>query len=251
MKIKQAIFSIISIMFMISCNSCFKEYKNPDSLIYGEKDVVMGILAPDTAIGFTRDYPTEVFVGTMVPTDIDNEYVIEGVTDTVLFQFLLCTRNNYINYYRFDPNAEVYIYNGSQNVKLTYTDKGIYRDINRELIISADSTYHLKVIKNDDQVIEAHTTVPGNFEITSINEDTVYKYIGNGEYEFILEKYGPCHNCFYWISKESANNISFVNIGYTFRDSMNILIQFTKSLHDTTRIDHVNITWEVMAVSKE
>ena len=157
------------ILIIFSCSSCSKDDHNTgDSLISKEYDAVIGVLAPDTAIHFTRGYPTEVFVGRLIPTDIHNVFPVEGMQDSVLWKLMVATRRWYVLYYDYDSTAQVSIQGINQNVQLTYVGKGIYRDVNQQLKVKSLETYTLTVNKQDGRVFTSNTIVPGTIKFDSL-----------------------------------------------------------------------------------
>lgn len=166
---------ILTFLIIFSCNSCFKEYSQTDSLLFKEQDVVFGVLAPDTAVNFIRNYPVEVFVGKIIPTDIKNKFHVEGMQDSVLQRIMICTRKWYITYYEYDSTAQVTI-NGpdKREVQLQYVGNGIYRDINNKLKIKSNTTYDLNIRKNNGKKYHSSTLIPPSIQIINPLLDTIH-----------------------------------------------------------------------------
>jgi hypothetical protein len=162
----------IFLVFVCSCQSCFKEYPDNGSLIFREYDFVAGVVPPDSTAEFKRTYKTEVFVGKMIPAADNNIYTIEGVLDPVLYNLLYDTRQHYRVYYEFDPSAMVYIKSGTDSVQLTYSDHGIYRDQNGTLSIKSGIDYQLIVKRLNGEVFTSSTKVPNEIHIFEPSEDT-------------------------------------------------------------------------------
>ncbi|MBL7994492.1 hypothetical protein JNM05_03895 [bacterium] len=249
MKLIKDILLCLLSLIMISCQSC--DLTSSDSLLKHKYDVVMGILAPDSANSFTRSYQTEVFVGRMIPTDIDNIYNIEGVKDTALFELIFCTRQYYFNYYSFDESANVQISGNGQTITLTYVGHGIYRDVNNELHVMPNISYALNVEKSDGREFTASTKIPGNVHITSIASDTLYKYSAGGIDTVLTANFYADSNQYYYMFKNKLDNNFGEVMTYVFTDGVTPLVFFQQGSLDTTRDDTVNVTWEVRAISKE
>ncbi|NUM79409.1 hypothetical protein HUU42_01285 [bacterium] len=214
-----------------------EETKTSDSLLDHEYDVVMGILAPDSAVNFSRGYPTEVFVGRMIPTDIRNIFFVEGMQDTVLQRLMITTRNWYINYYEYDSTAKVSIQNNNQNVTLTYTGRGIYRDINNELKLKSQELYSLKILKEDGRVFTSNTTIPGNTFIDSISnmdadQDTFYAIPdSNSNWQYDC-KITATPEPSYCVEIMKWANVPFAVHVYLFQDELSIWGSFLDSRND-------------------
>ncbi len=240
-------FSIFS--FLVSCQSCQKP--TSDSLLKHDYNVVMGVLAPDSANEFERNYPTEVFVGKMIPTNLDNIFYVQGTKDSVLWELMSCARQHFINYFEYDSLAEVRILSNGQNVKLTYTGFGVYRDLVNELKIKPLERYTLNVAKADGRIFTSETTVPGNVKITNIDIDTMSEVPGHLMNEFTITfKALSNGDQFYYVSRDRRNNFESEIIGYSFADSVVAGYTFTKSGLDTSRIDYINDRFELRAVNR-
>jgi len=226
MNFRRKINLTITAMLAVSCNACYKDY-NTDSLLKKEYEVVMCVLAPDSAQNFTRDYPVEVFVGKMIPTDIHNQFLVQGQEDLVLRRLMFGIRQWYLNYYEYDSTSQVSIHNGSQNVQLTYVGFGIYRDVNHELNIKAQQTDSLYVKKKDGRLFTAQTIIPGNITIDSIDHkpaslDTLFvvpNSINRGN--VYLYKISSITEPFYCVYLNQASNFDFIVNVYAYKDELN------------------------------
>ncbi len=132
---KNTFYFLIAAGFLCSCQSCFKEYEDIGSLITKKHDFVVGVIAPDSSVQFTRNYATEIFVGRMIPAGKKNVYYIEGVNNPAMYHLLYGIRQEYRVYYDFDSTATVFIKSNNDSVRLTYSGYGIYKDIYRSLKI--------------------------------------------------------------------------------------------------------------------
>lgn len=237
---------------LITLSSCFKEY-NTDSLLQKKYDVVISILAPDTAIHYVRNYPVEVFVGRIIPSDIHNIFVIEGMQDSVLMRLMEDTRKWYLIYYEYDVAAKVSIRDSIQNVQLAYVGNGIYRDVNNELNIRSMHTYTLTVEKNDGRTFTSNTTVPGEITIDSINGipssfDTLYvspDSKGGKDYPYRISSISEP---FYYIMVSKSSNFSITRFAYLFKDEI-VNIAIFKYLDRP--IPFVHIKDEIGAINKD
>lgn len=237
-------------LFTISffpCKSCDKE--SSDSLLKHEYETIFCILAPDSGNSFVRSYPTEVFVGKIIPTNINNNFVVEGMQDTILKELMVCTRQHYIAFYDYDPNAEVYIEGNNQKIKLTYINKGIYRDDNNELKVKSNLMYKLSVKKSNGRTYLSETTIPDDIEIVNINTDTLSfipidnrKAVFNVDVSYSIKP-------FYLIERDKRNNMESDIIIYSFDSSFTKAVIFYKSMSDTTHVEFVDIKDEIMAVN--
>lgn len=244
---------IICLFFPLamSCQSCYKEYYT-DSRLQEERDIVLSVLAPDTSNGFIRENAIEVFVGKIVPTDIHNKYSVYGMQDSLLKELMINTRQFYIAYYKYDPNAIVSIEGNGQNVVLEYTDRGIYRDINRSLRIKPSARYKLRVEKKDGRVFTSETIILNTLSIQNSFADTVlikpYREAGLFYADTVLLKSSTLLNAIYYVFQEKSSNISFSVSTYTFQNNAYDAVIFTKSEFDTTRIDFVTVNYEFRAI---
>jgi hypothetical protein len=239
-------------MFMTSCTSCFKEYP-VNSLLEKEYDVVMAVLAPDTAIQFTRTYPTEVFVGRLIPVNYGNIFHITGVEDPVLYELMLATRQLYFCAYEYDESAEVIISDSVQQVTLTHTGNGVYRDVNRQLTILPEHIYGLSVKKKNGRQASATTRVPSSIDFLTPKEDVVY-LVPDAPTDMgksITIRVTNQGDQFYFVNKDTRSNVSFVNSAYSFQDSTTPWIYFGKTLDDKTRIDTVHAQFEMRAINHD
>ncbi|MBX7150746.1 hypothetical protein K1X84_03830 [bacterium] len=239
----------ISLMFIYvaSCTSCFKEYK--DSLLEKEYDVVMGILAPDSATDFKRTYKTEVFVGKMIPVNHGDIFHITGAEDPVLHELLLATRQLYFCKYEFDDEAEVSIDGEDQHVTLTSVGNGIYRDVNDELKIKSLKKYNLKVRNGNGKEAFAETTVLRDIKFISPIEEVIYK-IPNLDTAFV-EVENSDNQFYFTLIDQRSNIIGTILSHYSFQKFFTLGLFFTKSFTDNTPIDSVQIRLEMRAVNKD
>lgn len=161
----------ILVLLLLTDLHCFKDY--PDTLLPQKMDVVMAVMAPDTAVNFVRPYPIEVFVGKLVPTNTRNFFLVRGMLDSVLLRLMLGTRVEYTIYYEFDSTAVVSISVGNQSSVLSYVGAGIYRDVTGSVSIREKDTCRLEVLKEDGRILTAETSVPADLAISNIPEDTI------------------------------------------------------------------------------
>lgn len=243
---------IICLFFPLamSCQSCYKEYYT-DSRLQEEKDIVLSVLAPDTSNGFIRENAIEVFVGKIVPTDIHNIYTVYGMQDSLLKELMINTRQFYIAYYKYDPNAIVSIEGNGQNVILEYTDRGIYRDINRSLKIKPSARYKLKVEKKDGRVFASETQILSSTFITNAFLDTTLTPVqrtGSIYFDTILVGAQKDPRAHYYVLYKKNDNFSFPVTTYSFQSEIYDAAIFTKNEFDTTKIDYVKANYEFRAI---
>ncbi len=133
---------------------------------------IVGILTPDEF----RDYPHEVFVGSIHCSNTDAPPTPLG-EDKLVNRVLLTMRSHYLAEIRSRSNAQVSISDDSgQTVQLKYVGNGFYRDVENKLNVEALSTYTLKV-EYDGKTFTSSTTVPGSFEVTNtFQNDTVRSF---------------------------------------------------------------------------
>lgn len=229
MTMKRFQITILLSFLSISCSSCSKDdhHNTGDSLLSKEYDAVIGVLAPDTAVHFTRGYPTEVFVGRLIPTDIHNIFAVEGMQDSVLWKLMVATRRWYVLYYEYDSTAQVSIQGINQNVQLTYVGKGIYRDVNQQLKVKSLETYSIIVNKDDGRTFTSTTTVPGDITIDSIGhspaEKDTFAVMPNSNAEWSYPcKISTVTEPFYCISIVQWSNVLFQVYAYLFKDELAI-----------------------------
>ncbi|MBX7152615.1 hypothetical protein K1X84_13320 [bacterium] len=240
-----------TLLTVISCQSCYKEYY-PDSRIQEKKDIVLGLLAPDSSNGFVRENAIEVFVGQLVPADIHNIYYVWGMQDSLLKELMINTRQFYIAYYEYDPDATVTIEGEGQSVQLTYIDRGIYRDVNRELRIVPLGMYTLKVQKKNSRVFTAQTQILQPIQIINEFADTTivkpYKEAGLFYADTILIGTNKIEKAIYYIMERASNNFSFTVSAYSFQNEQYDAVIFVKDEFDTTRADFVTVNYEYRAI---
>jgi hypothetical protein len=212
-------------------------------------DIVLGLLAPDTSNGFIRENEAEVFVGKLVPTDIHNTYFVWGMQDSLLKELMINTRQFYVAYYKYDPDAIVTIEGNGQSVQLTYMGRGIYRDVNRELKIKASVFYSLNVQKKDGRLFSSLTKVLNPIAINNITSDTVLiKPLRPQLGDAVRVEFTNNERAIYYILVTKFSNIDFLVNGYTFQNYMTSAVLFVKSGYDTTHIDYVTEDYEARAV---
>ena len=233
MSLKRFLLFIILPFIGISCSSCSKDDRHNigDSLLSKEYDAVIGVLAPDTAVHFTRGYPTEVFVGRLIPTDIHNVFPVEGMQDSVLWKLMVATRRWYVLYYEYDSTAQVSIQGINQNVQLAYVGKGIYRDVNRQLKVYSQGTYTLIVNKEDGRVFTSETTVPGNIKFDSLGhinaEQDTFRVIPDTLKVWSYDiKVSTVTEPSYCVLISRSDNFNFSVSGYGFKDELKNVIIF-------------------------
>ncbi len=171
---------IISILISICLSSCFDEYDN--SNIWHEKDIVLGILAPDSSTDYLRSYNVEVYVGRMIP-GYGSAYIGMESRDLLYLVFEMINEN-YAEF-RYDSTAEVIIESNDQSVTLSHTGYGNYADTEHRLIIKAGETYRLIVDKQNGKRYTAHTVVPKPFQLLLPPGDTIHAtpdFEGNANY---------------------------------------------------------------------
>lgn len=240
----------ISMVFMTSCTSCFKEYP-VNSLLEKEYDVVMAVLAPDTAIQFTRTYPTEVFVGRLIPVNYGNIFHITGVEDPVLYELMLATRQLYFCAYEYDESAEVTISDSVQQVTLTYTGNGIYRDVNRELTILPEHVYELRVKKKSGREASAQTRVPGSISCVEPNDQYIYLTPDESMGRAITVKVTNKNDQFYFAWKDKRSNRNVTLTFYGFEDSLTPWIFFGKDFDHPIPIESVYVYIEARSINHD
>lgn len=234
----------------ISCQSCYREFYK-DSRIQEEMDIVMGLLAPDSSYGFVRENAVEVFVGTLVPTDIHNRYSVFGMQDSLLKELMINTRQFYVAYYDYDPSATVTIEGAGQSVTLTYVNRGIYRDVNRELTILPSNVYDLKVEKKDGRVFTARTHVLGPIQITNSFLDTTLLQVhrtGVLYFDTVLVRSSSENRAIYYVLHEKNSNIPFSINSYSFQPELYDAVVFAKNEIDTTHINYVTAEYESRSI---
>lgn len=247
MKNLLILFSIV--VLSVSYQSSQKEYNNSDSLLDKEYNAVFSILSPDSGINFKRNYPVEVFVGKMVPTDINNVFFVEGMQDTLLQRLMICTRQWYVVYYEYDSTSQVYISGNNNNVQLTYVGNGIYRDINRELSLIKETTYSLIVNKSDGSTYTSSTTIPNDLWITKEVSDTIYlmpdSIIRGAVYSIEIETIG---NPLYYVQISSISNISFPIYAYLFKNELGNGVSFQ---HDGQPLNTLYVNTQILSINSD
>ncbi len=227
MTMKRFQITILLSFLSISCSSCSKDdhHNTGDSLLSKEYDAVIGVLAPDTAVHFTRGYPTEVFVGRLIPTDIHNIFAVEGMQDSVLWKLMVATRRWYVLYYEYDSTAQVSIQGINQNVQLTYVGKGIYRDVSQQLKVKSLETYTLTVNKQDGRVFSSTTTVPGNIKFDSLGhmsaERDTFRVTPDTQKVWYYDiKVSTVTEPSYCVLISRSDNFNFSVSAYVFKDEL-------------------------------
>ncbi|MBX7150747.1 hypothetical protein K1X84_03835 [bacterium] len=241
---------ITLIALVIGCTSCFKEYKT-DSLLEKEYDVVMGILAPDSATDFKRTYKTEVFVGKMIPVNHGNIFHITGVEDPVLYELLLATRQLYFCKYEFDDDAEVFIDGEDQHVKLTSVGNGIYRDVNGELKVLSSRSYKLAVKTKENKKANAETKILKDIKFIRPSQSILYEVPQRALGDTILVDVTNNNDQSYFVLRDQVSNFEIINSSYSFDSFRTPWIYFGRRWDDPTHIDTVYIRLEMRAVNKD
>jgi hypothetical protein len=103
--------------------------------------------------------------------------------DTLLYTQNLVTVSDYRGLIEGEDNAEVLITDRTtqETVEFLPVGHGLYRDIDNGLTVDALHTYELNV-SMDGRDYSARTTVPGNFQISNIDDnDTI---VGVAKFEF-------------------------------------------------------------------
>ncbi len=248
--IKKTFYILIVFVLSCSCKSCFKEYEDVGSLIFKKYDFIAGVIAPDSSAQFTRNYATEVFVGRMIPADRKNIYFIKGISNPVLYDLLLGTRQWYRVYYDFDSTATVFIKSSNDSVQLTYSGYGIYKDIYRSLKIKSGEKYQLIVKKENGQVYTSDTEVPMDIEILEPHKDTLTIVPDSSKAAFIDVKISHIEKPAYYIVYRNYSNFKPYSIYYMRDDDLKQGIIFVASGEDTTRIAFIDIYMEVRGMDK-
>ncbi len=182
--IMKKMFILFPLIF-IGLSSCFREYEN--SNIWHEKDIVLGILAPDSSTNYNRAYNVEVYVGRMIPGS-GSTYI--GMESLDLFYLVVEIINENFVELQYDSTATVIIESEEQSVTLSHTHYGIYADIGHRLKIKAGGTYHLTVDKQNGKRYTSQTQVPKPFQLILTSGDTIKTtpdFQGNAEYPLQIE----------------------------------------------------------------
>jgi hypothetical protein len=236
-----------SLMLLMSCQSCYKEYY-PDSRIQEPVDIVLSVLAPDSSSRFVRGNPVEVFVGRLVPTDINNIYYVDGMQDSVLKQLMINTRQFYVAYYEYRTDATVTIEGGGQSVELTYIDRGIYRDVDNELKIKSQVKYKLTVQTPEGRLFTSETRVLEPVTIY-LNDDDTLEVEPEPPFWFYTAYFSftPVNRARYYVTNERTNNFSYEINGYSF-DTVSydgVVFQGGDAIPD--RLDYITTRYRVQA----
>lgn len=236
--------------FVASCQSCFKEYPDNDSLISKEYDFVAGVIAPDSTAEFKRPYKAEVFVGKMIPAGSNNKYYIQGVLDPLLYSVLANARQWYRVYYEFDSTATVYIKQGTDSVQLAYQGHGIYRDVAGALSVQGNILYELVIKKSDGKLYTSFTTVPKDLQITSPAQDTVEIVPDSHNGDTLRIIAGYVQKPAYFVLYQKPSNFERPIYHYSFDGRILIWTFFTVSDTDTNKIDFEDITCQMRGIDE-
>lgn len=221
------IFFIINILISICLSSCFREYEN--SNILHEKDIVLGILAPDSSTNYARSYNVEVYVGRMIPGS-GISYV--GTESYDLLNIVMETIYESIAQLKYDSTAAVRIESNGQSVTLAYTQYGVYADTEHRLKIKAGETYRLIVDKKNGKRYTAQTTVPKPFELLLPAGDTIYTtpdFQGNAVYSLQIATLDTPS----YVARIDSSNFG-VREMYSFTDEITGYVTFPYSHHPVT-----------------
>ncbi len=237
-----------SVSLLTACQSCDKEYYT-DSRIQSRHDIVMSILAPDTSNNFIRENDIEVFVGEVVPTDIHNLFVVDGMQDSILKTLLINTRQFLVAYYEHDPNATVSIRDGASSVRLSYVGQGIYRDVNRQLRIRNGHRYDLEVIKENGATYTATTTILDPIRINDAPSDTVEMNVApSWPQDTTGFSFDASDRAIYYVQSTKWSNLSFTVDSYSFKNRGLASVIFVRNELDSTPIEYVEIEYEARAI---
>jgi len=156
---------IISLIFCFTACQCNDKEDKGSVFLERDYDFVLGFAIPDE----DRVAPIEIFVGRILDHEVDELHLI-GMQDS----FLLEQVQRYYSWYRgeiiYHDDAEVHISSEMQNVKLTNTGFGVYRDVNNELHIEPLKRYTLDVLRPGNLHYSASVAVPGDFDFTNADE---------------------------------------------------------------------------------
>lgn len=248
---------VVVLTILVSCQSCMDEYTT--SPLAKKYDVALCVLSPDTAHKFSRSFPIEVFVGTMIPANSDNIYEIKDVTDPLLFQLILDNRKLYRCYYSFHENATVKLKSNSKEIQLSYIDHGVYRCLDDDFKIYADSVYTLEVNVPGVGKINRTTKVLQNIIVEKPDKDTL-----------VLDVDSSKAGASVWVSilsqdnqgyfrNSSVSSTSYYGPGGDYLEVTTCQFEkengfyciFTKNFFDTTLVDTVKTKYVARLLSKE
>jgi len=185
---------VIGLCLISSCGNNDKTEDSP----YLEKDYeyIVGILVPDSFCAYRH----EIFVGKMldirVPSsEVDTTHYGE---DPMLYTQNLVTWHFYRGKIAGNTGAVVEISDLTDNKTVSFLSigNGIYQDVNNQLEVKALHVYRLNVSK-DGNTFHAQTTVPGDFEVSNINEGDTVAAVGVRQSYFYLADYPP-----HWTSSQ-------------------------------------------------
>jgi hypothetical protein len=192
---KSIIFFILPLSWL---SGCFHDVVT-DSMLDREYDVVMAVLTPDSAKGFLRAFPVEVFVGRMIPVNQNNRFEVKGFENPDLHRLVLCTRQHYFCKYEYYDDARVEIETEGQKILLEGVGNGVYRDIGNTLHVRSNQTYFLNVVMEDGRTISSSTRVPDDIEILEPKADTIYDHILDDDIgDTVLVRWTSNRKPFYW-----------------------------------------------------
>ncbi|HNF85150.1 MAG TPA: hypothetical protein PKO47_01120 [bacterium] len=183
---------IIMFSVLCSCNDA------PEGSPYLDKDYnyIVGILVPDSF----RTYRQEIFVGKMLDILVHSNEVdtAQYGEDPVLHIQNLVTWHDYRGKIVGTTGASVEVIDITDNESVTFQDigNGIYRDVNEQLHVHPLHRYSLKVTTTE-KAFTAETTVPGDFQISNINEDDTLTVVAIKRSYYYSANYPP-----YWTSSQ-------------------------------------------------
>ncbi len=233
-------FFIINILISICLSSCFREYEN--SKIWKEKDILLGILAPDSSTNYVRSYNTEVYVGRMIPGS-GSSYIGMESYDLLYLVFEMVNENFVV--LQYDSTATVMIESNDQSVTLSHTHYGIYADTEHRLKIKAGELYRLIVEKQNGKRYTAQTTVPKPFQLLLPSGDTIHTtpdFQGNANYPLQIAAMDTPS----YVARIDSSNFGMREM-YSFADELNGFVTFPYSHNPVT----LNVRSEIRIINHD
>lgn len=228
---RNIILSVI-LIFVFSC-SC-DNIGDDSPYLAKDYNYITCILVPDSF----RTYRQEVFVGKMLDKRVSSDKIdtTHYGEDEQLYTQNLVTVLDYRGKLEGTQGAIVKIKDQEDNeVFFQDVGNGIYRDVNNLLKVKPLFKYKLYVtIKNS--TFYAETTVPGNFQITNINQNDTLTVKANIDDYLYWAEYRPSWSNssehFFYRTNHGSSNFSFTVINHVYEPPGFFLVN-ADTLHHT------------------
>lgn len=186
---------IIGVCMITSC-ACNDDKIDDSPYLSQDYNYIAGILVPDSF----RNYRQEIFIGKILDIRVHSDEVdtTRYGEDSILYIQNLLTWHFYRGKIigRTGAAVEMIDLNSNETVILQDIGNGIYRDVDNQMAIMPSHTYQLNVTI-DGNTFYGQTTVPGNFQISNINEGDTVTAVGKLEGYYYAADYPP-----YWTNSQ-------------------------------------------------